>query len=178
MIEEKNNKKNIKIKSFNNKWYEFLIAYGIINLYFFSTINTAATKLHGTFLELYINEPVYVDGADFSIFGNLLGAPLFLFFVLANIFFILVQQIVIILIFKYVYFKSIVEAEEKAKLYHHIKIAIICFLLTSIIGAMFWGSILRVVFFIFSYLPLLFFTFIFICLKMKKLVREEWLKAL
>jgi hypothetical protein len=43
----------------------------------------------------------------------------------------------------------------------------------NIIGIMFSGNILRITFFIFLHLPIPLFTFIFVCLKTKKLLKEK-----
>lgn len=161
------NRKN-KIKSFNFKWYEFLIAYGIINISFFFNNNAVVSNIYKNFSELFVSE-VLVDGADFSIFANLFSAPIFLFLLITNIGIIVLQEFITILLFKFVYFKSIVSDDERIRLYQYSKIALLCLMIVNIAAIIFWGDILRIKLFLFLYFPIPLITFVSICLKMKKL---------
>jgi len=169
MTEENNYKKQVQVKPFNHKWYGFLIAYAILNVLFFSSINAVINNIYENFSQLYVSK-VVVDGADFSIFANLFSMPVFIFLVIANIVITLIYEFIVILLFKAVYLKSMVKDEEKIRLHKYIKNTLLCFILANIIGVMFWTDINRIVFFAFLYLPIPLFTSIFICSKIKRYI--------
>jgi hypothetical protein len=167
MSAENDNKKKIKIKLFNYKWYQFLIIYGIINIYFFYGINSEISNIYKTFSKMHVNNLV-VDGSDFSLFINFFSLPLVGAMAVISIGVIVLFELIFILLFKFVYFKSVVKDEEKILLCKYVKKSLVYFALANVICTVFWGDIQRIKLFIFSYLPLLFFTFIFIYLKIKK----------
>jgi ABC-type multidrug transport system permease subunit len=171
MAEENNNKKEIQVKSFNHKWYGFLITYGIFNIYFFLCNNSIINNIYKNFSQLYTKE-VTIDGADFSIFMNLFAMPIFIFLLIANIGIAVLFEFIAILLFKVVYLKSMVKDEDKVRLLKYIKTALLCFILANIIGIIFYGDIYRTIFYIFLYFPIPLFTFIFICSKMKRDMKE------
>lgn len=166
MGKENDNKKKIKIKPFNYKWYQFLIIFGIINIYFFYIINSEISNIYETFSKMHINNLV-VDGSDFSLFANFFSMPLIGVMAVISIGVIVLFELIIILLFKFVYFKSVVKDEEKILLCKYVKKSLLYFTLANAISTVFWGDIQRIKLFVFSYLPLLFFTFIFIYLKIK-----------
>lgn len=175
MAEENNTKKKIKIRAFNFKWYEFLIIYGLLNISLFFTINASINNIYENFSKLYVSK-LMVDGSDLSIFANMFAAPLFMLLVIVNMGILLLQEFIVILLFRLVYFMSMVKDEEKSKLYRYIKITLLCFILINIIGIIFWGDIKRSIIFIFLHLPIPLFAFILICLKMKKYIKAEALE--
>jgi hypothetical protein len=166
MGKENDNKKKIKIKPFNYKWYQFLIIFGIINIYFFYAINSEISNIYETFSKMLINNLV-VDGSDFSLFANFFSMPIIGAIAVISIGVIVLFELIFILLFKFVYFKSVVKDEEKILLCKYVKKSLLYFTLANVISTVFWGDIQRIKLFIFSYLPLLLFTFIFIYLKMK-----------
>ena len=166
MGKENDYKKKIKIKSFNYKWYQFLIIFGIINIYFFYAINSEISNIYETFSKMHINNLV-VDGSDFSLFANFFSMPIIVAMAVISIGAIVLFELIFILLFKFVYFKSVVKDEEKILLCKYVKKSLLYFTLASTICTVFWGDIQRIKLFVFSYLPLLFFTFIFIYLTMK-----------
>ena len=166
MGKENDNKKKIKIKPFNYKWYQFLIIYGIINIYFFYGINSEISNIYETFSKMHINN-LAVDGSDFSLFANFFSMPIIVAMAVISIGVIVLFELIFILLFKFVYFKSVVKDEEKILLCKYVKKSLLYFTLANAISTVFWGDIQRIELFVFSYLPLLFFTFIFIYLKMK-----------
>lgn len=171
MIEGNDNRKMVCFRPFNYKWYEFLITYGILNIFFFLNINNVLNSMYENFLKLHASNFI-IDGSDLSILVNLFAVPLLVLLVLADFGIVVLQEFLLILLFKFVYFKSMIKDEEKGRLNRYVKIALLCFMLVSIIGIMFLGSIWRVIFFVSFYLPMPFFTFIFICLKMKRYIAE------
>lgn len=175
MTERKNNKNEIQVKSFNYKWYEFLFTYGIFNIFFFLGINNVVNNIYENFSKLHVSN-LMVDGSDFSIFANLFATPILFFMVITSIGFFLIQELIIILIFKFVYFLSMVKNEEMIRLYQYIKMTLLCFILPNMLVIMFRGDIKRIIFFVFLYLPLPLFTFILIGLKMKRCIKQERLK--
>lgn len=156
MSEGMNNKKKIQVKSFNYKWYQFLITYGILNIFFFLSINTIINSIYENFSKLYVSG-VRIDGTDFSIFANLLATPIFVFLMIITIIIGILQEFIITLLFRFVYFMSVVKDEEKVRLHQYIKITLLCFLLLNIIGIIFLGDIYRTILFVFLYLPIPFF---------------------
>lgn len=166
MGKENDYKKKIKIKSFNYKWYQFLIIFGIINIYFFYAINSEINNIYETFSKMHINDLV-VDGSDFSLLANFFSIPIIGAMAVISIGVIVLFELIFILLFKFVYFKSAVKDEEKILLCKYVKKSLLYFTLANTISTVFWGDIQRTNLFVFSYLPLLFFTFIFIYLKMK-----------
>lgn len=176
MTEFNNNRRQIQVKSFDYKWYEFLITYGIFNIFFFVNGIGAINRIYENYSNFFVSDFI-MDGSNLSIFVNMFAAPLFLFFVLINIAFTVVIELIVILVLKYMYFSSTVIAEEKVRLYQYIKKAILCFILANIIGIMFWWSIVRTELYAFLYLPVPLFTYLFVCLKMKKSIKEDGFKA-
>lgn len=162
------NKKKIQLKSFNYKWYEFLIIYGIFNILFFLNINASVNNIYKNFSELHVSNFI-IDGSDLSIFVNLFAVPLIILLIMISFGFVLLQELIAVLLLRFMYFISMVKDGERARLYRYIKIVLLCFILANIVGVMFWGDILRTTLLAFMYLPLPFFTFIFVCLKIKKL---------
>jgi hypothetical protein len=166
MGEENDDKKKIKIKPFSYKWYQFLIIFAIINIYFFYVINSEISNIYETFSKMHINNLV-VDGSGLSLFANFFSMPIIGAMAVISIGVIVLFELIFILLFKFVYFKSVVKDEEKILLCKYVKKSLLYFTLANVISTVFWGDIQRIKLFVFSYLPLLFFTFIFIYLKMK-----------
>lgn len=167
---EENSKNKVKVRSFNYKWYEFLIVYGIINILFFFSISAGINNIYENFSKLFVSEAL-VDGADFSIFVNLFAAPIFLFLLIANIGIIVLQEFIVILIFKLVYFKSIVSDDEKTRLYQRFNITLLFLILANIIGIIFSGDLKRIILFVLIYFPIPLITFEIICCKVKIIKR-------
>ncbi|MGE4276189.1 MAG: hypothetical protein AB7E30_03310 [Lawsonibacter sp.] len=150
-----------QIKSVDYKKYQFFILYGLINLVFFYTINTVVSSMHTTFADLFVTN-LSVDGADFSIFANMFAMPIAFFMATVNIVFLLVYELAVLLLFKFVYFKTTVREDEKVELGKHIKTMILYCALFCITGAGFLGGIQQIVFFTLLYFPFPLLTFVLV----------------
>lgn len=164
---EDNTKRKIKIKPFKSKWYSFIITYLIFNIYFYISNNSIINNLYSNFSNLY-HKDVMFDGADFSIFANLLATPIFVFLLAANVGIALVFEFIAILLFKIAYMKSVVKQEDKVRLLKYIRAAILSFIVANMVGMVFWLDVYRAVLYIFLYMPIPLFTLILIYLKIKK----------
>lgn len=167
MSEINKNKEKIKIRTFNFKWYEFLIIYGIFNIFFFLSINAVINNIYKIFLQFHVSNFTF-DGSDFSILANLFAAPIIALMVIINMGIFILEEFIIILLIKLVYFISTVKDEEKSRLYKYIRNTLLCFVLPNLTGIIFRGDTLRTIFFILLYLPVPLFAFMLICLKIRK----------
>lgn len=167
MPDENKTERQKVIKSFKYKYNEFLILYGILNVYFYFSINNIVNSIYKSFSEFYTSN-VMLDGFDISIISNLFATPILLFIAFINIVIVIIEIFIIILIFNFIYFKSTVEFEEIASLNHNIKFTLLCFLLINIILLLFSGSIQRGLVFMYMYMFLPLFTFFLTCTKIKK----------
>lgn len=167
-MSKENKIKIIQTMPFKRKWYEFIIIFGLINIYSFWGINSVMNSIYKNFSKLFVSN-LSVDGSNLSIFANMFAAPLFIALTVINIVIFLVEELFVILLFKFIYFKSMVKDEEKIRLYQYTKIALLYFLLANIIAIGFYCDIKRAVFFAFLYLIVPLFNFLFICLKIKKM---------
>jgi hypothetical protein len=172
MPDGSNNKKKVQIKPFNYKLYEFLISYTIINLFIFSNITANISSIYENISKLFVKDFI-IDGTNLSIFANLFAGPIILFLALMSIVIILSEEFIMTLLFKFIYFTTMVLNEEKSRLLKNIKTAILCFIPANIAGVILWGGMKKTMIFIFFYLPLPLFTFILIYLKMKKLKTDN-----
>lgn len=163
--------KNIKIRSFNFKWYEFFIIYVVLNISYFIFINVSVSSMFQNVSKLHVSGFV-MDGSDLSILVNLFTAPLILFLLLINIALVVFQEFIAVLVFKLVYFISIVKNDEMMKLYKYVKITLLCLIPVNIICIILCGDIHRIILFILLYWPIPFFMFILISLKIKKFMKN------
>lgn len=159
---------NSIIKSFDYKWYQFLIIYGIINLYFlYCCLNPGIDEI----LPLLFGGDMHDDTGGLTTAIKLFMLPLQAGVSIALIVFaIAILEIlgaVSILIFRLVYFRSEVKDEEKSLLSHYIIIALGGFLLAYLLGIIFLGEIRYIVYYVLIYLPIPFLTFVFVYLKVK-----------
>jgi hypothetical protein len=141
---------NSIIKSFDYKWYQFLIIYGIINLFFFFCFFNLGVELHED------------EGAVEEFF--MLAFQMV--FLIITIGILVILEFVSILIFRIAYFRSEVEAEEKVQLSHYIRNAVWFFLLAYFICIFLFGEIRDVFFYVLMYLPVPSFTLLLIYLKL------------
>ena len=151
-------RENSIIKSFDYKWYQFLIIYGIINLFFFyCCFNTGLSEMFPEWL--------HDDAGGLSAVLELFILPFQMIFLIITIGILFVFEFVSILIFGLTYSKSEVEAEERVQLSHNIRNAIVFFLLAYLICIPLFGDIRDIVYFVLLYLPIPSFTFLLIYLK-------------
>lgn len=181
MREENNNKKKIIIKSFNYKWQQFLIIYGIINIFiFYCCFNSGINEIFPEFFGgNWFEDMEGLAGALKLFMFPLQLAALMLFTVLLiiPIAIIFIFEVVLILIFRFGYFRSEVKDEEKILLSHYIKNALLCFLLAYFLCVILFGDIRHIVCYAFMYLPVPLFTFIFIYLKVKNNKEENTIRT-
>ena len=173
MTEKQSNRTLFTIKALKTKAIEFIIMYGIISVYSFSGANSVAHSIFDNLSTLFTSD-LFIDGADFSIFANLFAAPIYIALVAINIIITLVIDIVLILIFKKLYFKSGVIKEEKEELYRYIKIILASFILIGfIIAVTFLGSMKWITVFMLGYLPVPIIVFTIVRAKFKKIYSDE-----
>jgi len=170
MTEEKNNKKETIVKSFDYKWYQFIIVYGLINIYYFFNINASIDNIYIEASKIFTSQ-LMVDGSNFSLLANLFASPILIFIIVANIIIYILREFIVFLIFKIVYFKSTVNDEASIKLYKYIKRTLLCFISINIIGILFYNNVSRSILFALLYLPIPIYSFLFIYLKMRKRIK-------
>lgn len=168
MVKKNSITKNIKIRSFNFKWYEFFIIYAVLNISYFMIINVSVSNMFQNVSKLHVSGFI-MDGSDLSILANLFTAPLILFLLLINIALVVFQEFIAVLVIKLVYFISMVKNEEMMRLYKHVKITLLCLIPVNIICIILHGDIRRIIFFILLYWPIPFFTFVLIGTKIRKI---------
>lgn len=166
-MNEKNiTQKEIETKPFVNKWREFLILYGIINLLFCFMLCIILYKNHQSFLSLYVKD-YGIDGSNCSIFVNIFTMPVFFFLVVINIAIGIAFEFVTILIIKSIYFQSVVPKEDQTKLHNYIVYSLMGFAVINLIGILLCIGYNGIFYYICLYLPLAFFIYIFIAIKIR-----------
>jgi hypothetical protein len=158
--------KLIPVRPLKQKWYEFLITYGIFNLYFLLLNDIVIERIKMKLSKVYVTNFSF-DGSDFSILLNIILSPVFLVIIFIGIMFFMTNVIVAFLGFKYYYFKTMVEAEQKRKLYRYVKFTIALFALLNFAVMMLLYEGTRTVFSALLYLPVAITSYIVIGLRVK-----------
>lgn len=172
MTENQSNKTVLSIKALKSKVIEFVVMYGIINIISFSGANSVARSIFVNYSSFFTSD-LLIDGADFSIFANLFAAPIYIALIVISVIITLVVDIVLILVFKKLYFKSGVEKEESGKLYKYIKITLSGFILCSfLLAASFFGSLKWIIVYALVYLPVPVIVFVIVHTKFKKMYSD------
>lgn len=158
--------KEIETKPFVNKWREFLILYGIINLLFCFMVYTISCNTHQSFLALHTKD-FTLDGSDFSVFVNIFTMPIFLLLVFINIAIGIALEFVTVIIVKSIYFHSVVPIEDQNKLHNYIVYSLMGFAAINLMGILLFMGYKGIFYYICLYLPLAFFIYIFIAIKIR-----------
>lgn len=173
MTENQSNNTVFTIKALKTKVIEFVIMYGIISIFAFSGANSVAHSIFDN-LSVFFTSDLFIDGTDFSILANLFAAPIYLALVAITIIITLTIEVVLVLVFKKLYFKSRVKIEDKKELYRYIKIILAGFILSGFILAVaFFGSVKWIIVFMLHYLPAPLLVFIIVHANFKKMYSDE-----
>lgn len=153
MVENQVNMSALPIKPLKTKTIEFAALYGIISIISFSGANSVAYSIFNNF-STFFTSGLYFDGADMSIFANMFAAPLYIALIVFNIVVAFVIEMILIMIMKKLYFKSVVITDEKDELLKNIKLIMVGFALAGILTAAIASRSLRwVTAFLLDYLP-------------------------
>jgi len=163
----KNSGKELKIMPFDYKRNQFLIAYGIINIYFFLNIHSVIASINKTFADMYVKE-LYVDGSNLSPLANLISMPFAGMLATLSIGFLVLIEIIATLLFRFGYFRTEVEIDETVRLSTYIQRSLLYSLLINILVTVFWSGFHQIMLFIFLYLPVPLSTYLFINLRIKR----------
>lgn len=153
MVENQTSIPALQVKPLKTKTIEFAALYGVISFISFSGANSVAHSIFKNFSTFFISD-LYVDGADLSIFANMFAAPIYIAFIVFTAAVAFVIDIILIMIMKKLYFRSIVLMEEKDELLKNNKLVLAGFALAGIVmAAVASRSLSWVIVFLLDYLP-------------------------
>lgn len=154
MVENKAKMHALPIKPLKTKTIEFAVIYGLISFISFSGADSVAQSIFKNFSTFFTSEKMYIDGADFSLFVNMLAAPIYVAFIVFSVVVAFVIEIILIIIMKKLYFRSVVIIEEKDELLKNNIVMLVGIALAGLVmEAIYSRSLNWVMVFLLDYLP-------------------------